>query len=64
MDIAKPTRTAREVVSNVEEEEEAMAKGREKMGKGVVLKLTGPCLQAVETALAQNRWEGGQEGGR
>jgi hypothetical protein len=55
MDIARPTKAVREVVLNVEEEEEAVVKERERMEGCVVLKLTGPCLQEVEDALAHNR---------
>ena len=45
----------REVVSNVEEEEEEVVREREAVERRVVTNLTRPCLQQVEDALIKNR---------
>ena len=55
MDIARGTKMVREVVSNVEEEEEEVVREREAVERRVVTNLTRPCLQQVEDALIKNR---------
>ncbi len=55
MDIEKPRKVIREVVSNVEEEEEVVVKEREAMEIAVVTKLISPCLKQVEDALELSR---------
>lgn len=54
MDISKPGRVVREVVANVEEEEEDVVRKRETIEMGVVSKLTSPCLEEVDNALCIN----------
>ena len=52
MDVAKRRRAVREVVSNVEEEEEAVVREREQVEMSVLDKLTSPCLEEAEKALS------------
>lgn len=55
MDTEKPLKVVREIVTNVEEEDESVVEARDKLEKSVMTKLVSPCLQKVETALRENR---------
>lgn len=56
MDIAGSCKAAaREVVSNVEEEEEEVKRERQKVEMVVLAKLTTPCLAELEAALDGGR---------
>ena len=56
MDIARPVKAVREVVSNVEEEEREVASQREAVEQNVITKLTSPCLDEIHDALASNKY--------
>ena len=55
MDIEKPQKVVREIVTNVEEEEESVVEERNKLERAVMTRLTSPCLQQLEAALQENR---------
>ena len=55
MDIEKPQKVVREIVTNVEEEEESVVEERNKLERAVMTRLASPCLQQLEAALQENR---------
>ena len=55
MDIEKPQKAVREIVTNVEEEEPSVVEERSKFERSVVVRLTSPCMQQLESALKENR---------
>ena len=55
MDIEKSQKVVREIVTNVEEEEESVVEERNKLEKAVMTRLASPCLQQLEAALQENR---------
>lgn len=56
MDLETPRRAVREMVTNVDDETEQLNKEREEQKRGVVSKLTTPCLQGIEEALKEGRY--------
>lgn len=54
MDITKPSKGLREMVPNVEEEDESVVEERKAVELGVVTKLTSPCLEEIDSALSNN----------
>ena len=55
MDIDKPQKVMREIITNVEEEDESVVEERTKLERAVMSRLASPCLLTVETALKENR---------
>ena len=55
MDVEKPQKVVREIVTNVEEEDQAIIDERNRLEGAVLTKLATPCLQEVESALKENR---------
>lgn len=55
MDIEKPQKVVREIVTNVEEEEESIVEERSKLERAVLTRLASPCLQQLEAALQESR---------
>ena len=55
MDIEKPQKVVREIVTNVEEEEESLVEERSKLERAVMTRLASPSLQQLEAALQENR---------
>ena len=55
MDIDKPQKAVREIITNVEEEDESIIEERNKLERAVMSQLASPCLLTVETALKENR---------
>ncbi len=55
MDLARPAKAVREVVYNVEEEEREVVRERETVEQSVITKLTSPCLDEIQDALACNK---------
>lgn len=52
-----PQRVVREIVTNVEEEDERLMKEKMEQEKRVISELTSPCLKAVEEALKEKRYK-------
>lgn len=55
MDIDKPQKVVREIITNVEEEDKSVVEERNQLEREVLTRLASPCLLAVETALKENR---------
>ena len=55
MDIEKPQKVVKEIVTNVEEEEESVVEEKNKLERAVMTRLASPCLQQLEAALQENR---------
>ena len=55
MDIDKPQKVVREIVTNVEDEDQSIVDERNRLEGVVMTKLAAPCLQKVESALKENR---------
>ena len=56
MDTDKPQKVVREIVTNVEDEDQAVVDDRNRLEGVVMTKLAAPCLQKVESALKESRW--------
>lgn len=55
MDVEAPRKSVREVVTNIEEEDEQLAKEKVEQERNVIMKLTAPCLKDTEDALKEGR---------
>ena len=55
MDTDKPQKVVREIVTNVEDEDQAVVDERNRLEGVVMTKLAAPCLQKVESALKESR---------
>ena len=55
MDIEKPRKVVREIVTNVEDEEDSVVEERNKLERAVMNKLASPCLEQLTAALQENR---------
>lgn len=55
MDVETPRQAVRETVTNVEEEDEQVAREKIEQERSVIIKLTAPCLKDIEDSLKENR---------
>ena len=55
MDVEAPQRVVREVVTNVEEDDDQVAKEKIEQERNVIVKLTAPCLKDIEVSLKEGR---------